>query len=318
MTTTMTINIDDSDFEVEAFRSENFFESFADYSLRVLLPVFEQAPVLTTIRCVISGFPIGNIDSMELADTVRHAVATLKLNRFDDILNPPSLKQVAEGVEMLTDHLAVRLRELARPGPSLNYKMDRLSESKLARPKQLAILLNQLLWDAGLFRDKHMSLEDTMERIRRSAAVADQIIMNWESNQTLTDLHAGLIELDAKYRIKTLEFSRKERDKLNELRDSHSIKTDDLLAFVVNLIQHRDDRMEPVTEPHRWTQEVYRHDMEFNMLQRPEFSNVIQEPTKKELERAAAMSPEGRAKAAEKKATIDRFADAFGAAFGKV
>lgn len=313
---TIDLTLDDVSFTIEGFRDANVFESFTAYALRVLLPVFEQSPALTTFRCSISGFPIGHIDEIELGDTIRHAVATLRLTRFDDILNPPSPEAIVDGIETLIDHISTRMLFLSRPGPSLNFKMDKTAEAKVSKPRQLAILLNMLLWDAGLLREGQLSSDDILERIRRSATVADQIIANWVKIESLQDLHSALIELDAKYRIRTLRFSQKERDRLRLVRESVVLSTSELLDFVTMLIRHRDEHdVEVVLEPTRWTQEVYRADAAFNAAMRSEFSNVIQAPTQKEQKRAEAQSPAGRSKAAEKQAQMNRFAGAFASAF---
>lgn len=314
---TITVSIDHMDYEIECFREIAAFESFADYSLRVLLPVFEQTTSLTTFRCSISGFPIGHIDSIELSDTILHAVASLKLNRFNDILNPPTIQAVHDAVEDLADHIATRMYLLARPGPSLSFKKDRTSESKISEPRQLAILLNQLLWDGGMFREKSVSLEDNIERIRRSAKVADQIITNWNIDESLRPLYTALIELDAKYSIRTLNLFRRERDELMALRDSESITADDLYKFVTQLVIARDSReIEVVAEPHRWTQEVYRSTA-FTMFPRPEHSNLLPQLTKKEEEkRVRTQTPEGKAAEVAKKTETNRYAAAFASIFG--
>lgn len=316
---TISVEIDKSQFELEGFRDSyaTNFEGFSDYAQRVLVPLFLEIPVLTTLRCSVSGFPIGAIHEYEMADTVRHAVATLKLNRFDDILRTTTAQEVVDGIETLADHIETRMYELARPGPALNFKKDRTSESKLSRPRQLCILLNLLLWDGGMFRDQKLpSSDDILLRVKRSSKIADQIIANWGIDESLTVMHASLIELDAKWSIRTLAFTRAEKDKLLELRESHSLGSDILVEYVEALIKGRITRgVEIDLEQRRWTHEVYRGDIEFNANQRQEFSNVILPATKKELAQAEAKTPEGRAKTKEKQAVIDRYADAFASAF---
>ncbi len=314
---TYQVEIKHETFEVEEFRgtNESLFEGFHDYAQRVLTPVFMQSGAMTTFRCSISGFPIGMIHEIEMADTVRHAIATLKLARFDDILRPATHEQIVDAIDTLVDQIIGRMLELTRPGPSINFKKDKTSEAKLSRPRQLCILLNQLLWDGGLLRDGYQSYEDMMERHRRSAMVADQVIANWGEDETLAELHAVLVELDAKYMIRKLILTRNEKEELAKIRESQSITVEQIVDFVTKLVVRRDERnIEPEIETTRWSREVYR-DASFNPQVRKEFSNVIQPPTKKELVAAAAKTPEARAKAKDKQAIIDRFEAAFTASF---
>jgi hypothetical protein len=106
-------------------------------------------------------------------------------------------------------------------------------------------------------------------------------------------LRLSLIELDAKYRIKTLKFSRKENDKLLALRESTNAPLGEIITFVQDLIRVRDDRIEVVQEPARWTQDVYRREVKDMVDFRREFSNVLRQPTAKEIKES---TPEAIAK----------------------
>lgn len=311
---TLTFTANDGEYTVEGFREVNVFESFALYFDRVVTPLVADMPLVTTIRCSISGFPVATIHDSELADMVHHAIRTLKMNKLDDLLRAHSDQETIDAIETVIDHLIVRVTHLARPAPCLSYKADRVSEVVLSKTRQTSILLNQLLWDTGLFRDVQSS-DEMYARRRKSFAIADVLIAKWDTFPELDEVHQLLVELDAKYLINKLRFSQREKAQLDKLRESHTLPVVELIDFLNFLIKQRDERLETELFPVRWSQEVYKDSLDYGANEILERSNVLQGPTQKEQAKAEARTPEGREKAAFKRAEQDRLAAAFAAGF---
>lgn len=282
-------------FEFEMFRSGEgmaMFESFEAYVSRVILPVIRSdMPEITTIRCAASGFPIATIDSDELEEMITHAIHMLKLNRFDDLLKHITTRDVIEGLESLLDHMSIRVALIARVAPSLTYSNGTPAIAALTPERQLAILLNQFLFDAGQFRDKAVSMEDQLQRNRKSFACADVVRSLWGDEPVLTDIRLALIELDAKYRIATLKFNRKELERLTALREASSLDPREILDLIMHIIGWRDAHVELDVSP-RWTQKVYAREG-ITSAERIKYSNLVAPKDDTSPKGAAQRKPSG-------------------------
>lgn len=274
-TVTVAVNGESFDLANFTYGKEHYFESFRAYALRILLPfMLNHVPEMKQVRCSVSGFVASTLSSEELVDLVTHGVAALKLDRFNDILNRPSREELVDGIESLIDHVSIRVLLSARPSPSLNYKNDTMAISHLSSQRQLAILLNLLLWDGGMYRGNAAGVEDMVTRLRKSANVADNILAHWFDVPALETLRMALIELDAKFYITKLEFTRREKETLDSIRNNDSLDVERLIAFVSSMTVYREKHSDIVAYPNRWTQKAYR-DNAFRAAERFENSNIL-------------------------------------------
>lgn len=277
MTLTFTVN----DVEYTAPEFDNTTRKIEDYILDVVAWDFALRPEgdeLTTIRCNISGFPIAKIHAKELDDMIIAACANLKLSRFNDWIAQFTQRDVAEAIESVIDHMSIRVLQLARPAPSISYSKGSPILSSLSKLRQTAVLLNSLIWDAGMFRNAWAGESDLVTRLRAQAFIADSLQESWtDSEETASELHAALVELDAKYLITKLRFTRKEMERINVIRESNDITTIVNLTtqLVTDMIVYRDTTQDIEVQPQRWTQKVYA-DNTFNAIQKPENSNILQ------------------------------------------
>lgn len=307
---TISVTFADKTITVEHFRSRPGFESewFEDYLIRVL--PLHALPELSTTRCLISGFPVASIMGTELADMLRHAVGAMKFDSFNELTERPNLFQVQDAIESILDHLAIRVVQGYRPAPSLSYSNGQFAIARLSKGRQLAILLNQLLFDGGMYRDQYAGIEDVLFRNRSSARMADIIIESkFEDKDThpLHELHAALVELDAKYRIGKLEWhGRKERERQIYFREHYldSMKMiAELTQFVMELVTFRDEHEIGLETSPRWSQSVYRSNS-FEAAARLDKSNLIETVKVRDYKtspqgKKTPVSPEAKAKAAK-------------------
>jgi len=258
------------------FRGDDILESFADYAVHELLPLYMGPDrALTQVHCLLSGFPVFQLCAEEMEAMIRSAVVALSLDRLDSQLSLNENDTVG-ALEMIRDHIAARLIDVAVPGPSLSYSKNRLALAYLSPARQLSVLLSTLLYDSGMFRDKHLGLDDRHMRIQATITMATRIIEAGRI-KVIDDLHAALIELDAKYAIRNLVFIRREAEALAAFRQSDSPAFEDLLTFVIKLIAYRDQTIEVVEDGQQlWSRKVY-SDRHFDGLNHAEFSNVFAE-----------------------------------------
>lgn len=278
----IVITYNDVEYPVANFRQEFPFESFDHYVQR-WMPNFLMCNIdeASTIRCSISGVKVADIRGDELEDMVRQACATLNVNQHNDLLLDLKDRVIIDTLESLLDQLATRVLLLARPAPSISMSKNQLAIGTLSKQRQLTVLVNQFLYDAGMFRDKFVGLEDQLMRLRKASAMADRVSKVWGDESAdayaFEDLWSGLVELDAKYRISALKFTRKEMETLKTHRESDTIDLANLRAFIWSLIRYRDEHTDVEVLPTRWTQAAYREDA-FGSQERIARSNILQPP----------------------------------------
>lgn len=319
MTLTFTVN----EIEYTAPEFDNGTQKIETYMRDVLIWSGYAFPEMATIRCSISGFRIAALDTRELEDMILAACANLGLARFNDWMASFTQKDVAEAIESVIDHMSIRTLQLARPAPSLSYSKGSPILSSLSKVRQTATLLNSLIWDAGMFRNSWAGEEDLVTRLRAQAFIADGLVelsrvyTDGIADTLLDELHAGLVELDAKYLISKLKFTNKEMKRVNEIREAVEIKQiiDLTTQLVVDMIVYRDTTLDIEIQPQRWTQRVY-SDNTFNAIQKPENSNILQTAKPEKTGPASnrqkkPQTPEELAKAAQKNLFKSLLANAF-------
>lgn len=312
--------LDEVEFTVERFRSEHVFESFSDYATRFLLPIFsDYLPEAADIHCMLSGYPIYRLVDTELALMIHGAVIALRLDRYDRELEIGD-SDTASAFEMIWDHISVQVVNLSRRAPSISYSKDRLILGYMPMSRQISILLNMLMYNSGLFKNRKMSYDDIYDR--NMAAIQMARVLDESDLTKLETLHAALVELDAKYAIKELVFVRKEVETLERLRSMESPNFPAILDFVLKMINYRDKHESVVEDGTQlWTNKVYT-DAQFNAVDRRDYSNIFKlEPVKKAesgkkrgrpaKEKTAEVVAKETKKANQKAAFTAAFADMF-------
>jgi len=307
---------DGHEWRVRMFRQEDTqqenppavsaFESFADYAYEVFADI--DLDSIRTGRCLISGFPISRMIWTEFYDMVTHTSAALQFDALNELDSKPTEFQVADALETMLDHMKIRVIQSYKVGPSLSYSNGQFAIARLGKPRQLAILVNQLLFDGGMYRDKYAGIEDVVYRNVRSATMADVILdseFENDPNHPFNELHAALIELDAKYRINRLEWhGRKEHAQMLAFRNGESLDPVELTQFVMEMIAFRDEHNIGLETTNRWSQDVYKSNS-FEAAARLDKSNLIETVKVRDYKVApsgkkAAVTPEAKAKEAKK------------------
>lgn len=278
--TTLPLHFDVASFEVPNFRPRvTDYENFEVYLTREVLPrVLAEIPEVQTIRCSVSGYPIGKYDSYEVASALIQSMHGHGYAKFNDLLYRTDSVEVMEAIEAIVDDVRVMMVLAARKAPGLSYVRDSFAIASYSEPRQLSILLNQFLFDAGVFKNSLLPLTDMVERNRKVFAIADMVIESYDTDPNLQELRKALVELDAKYRISTLIFSRKEHDKLQAIRNANNPNSETILEFVMELIAWRDEFSEIDTNP-RWTNKVFGSESR-TVAFRPERSNIVMDGAK--------------------------------------
>jgi len=273
----------------------NPLETFSDYAVHCLTNVAMQANLEVTY-CLISGFPTGFLHRDEMSDLIRAAVVALELDRIGATVERPTDSEVGMAFEMILDHVATRVIETSRPAPSLTFSRGRLAIANAHWTRQLAVLISTLLYDAGQLRDRDMRYTDKVMRIQATIEMA-KYIRSLESTAQIDELFSALIELDAKYSIRNLTFTRKEGDKLAALRAVGVPTIESIHEFALSLLAHRDQHSEIIEDGmYVWTREVYMA-RTFNAVDRREHSNLWKQDTsdpKRYTPEARAAAKRGR------------------------
>ncbi len=312
---TITVALDDSHITLPAFVGFPV-ESFSSYLTNHVGPALRVAlPNMFISRCAITGFPVSIYIDSEIDAMLVNTAAGLGLF-VDTGLDTPRDEFVVSSVQAIVEDLEVRLVMLSKKSPLLTFQRDRVSFGHLDRPRQLAILLNMLLWDAGMFRDKFIGVEDHYSKLKRTFATTDHIIAAWNESESFSDLHAALVELDAKYAIRKLMFTRKEMDMLKSFRESDVLDVAGLTAFALRLTAHRDINLDPDLTQDRWTQHVYHQNM-LSAASQEAKSNILNKLTSNEVKKATGLKVPTAAvkKVSEKRAATDSAIDALFAGF---
>lgn len=322
MTHTIPVELNGFELEVEPFRSVHILENFSAYATRFLLPVYtDYMPEAADVHCILSGYPIYRLVESELELMIHSAVIALKFDRFDRVLDM-SESDTASAFEMLWDHLTAQIINLNRKAPSISYSKDRLVIGYMPMSRQLSILINTLLFSAGMYKNRSMSYDDIYARNVAAMDVAASLDA-LDSLEPLHELHAALIELDAKYAIKNLVFIRRETEQLAKLREE--LDFDSMLQFVLRLIEYRDRTMGDIVESGQllWTSRVF-SDTQFNAVDRRDYSNIFKPEPAKPVKVAAKRGRPRKVKSeselaveAKKAAIKSTMSDAFDAIFAK-
>lgn len=293
MDNTFEAFVADHEFTFLRFRSENYFERFADYAAAQLAPLF-AGPLANhaVVHCLLSGYPIYTIHPTEMEVMIRQLVMALGFSKFDDMLSVHD-SDVATAFDRIIDRVDLRMLELSKVAPSISYSNNRLSLANLPWTRQMSILLSTLLYDAGMFRDQNMALETRNERLSATIELARFIEASY-ARQVTDDLYAALIELDAKYSIRDLTFVRKEAAALEEIRSRDTPDFNRILVFVMSLIAYRDQHNEVVDGGQLWTRDIYA-ERTFAPIDREKHSNIFKaEPVKTKPTPAADAPKRGR------------------------
>lgn len=315
---TITVALDDSTITLPAFAGFPI-ESFTSYLVNHVGPALRVAvPNMFISRCAITGFPVSIYIDSEIDAMLVNTAAGLGLFEYHDGMEGGTNQTaVATAVQSIVEDLEVRLVMLSKKSPLLTFQRDRVSFGHLDKPRQLAILLNMLLWDAGLFRDRFIGVEDHYSKLKRTFDTTDHIIAAWNESDAFSDLHAALVELDAKYAIRKLIFTRKELDLLKSFRDSDVLDVAGLTAFALRLTAHRDVNLDPDLTQDRWTQHVYHQNM-LSAASREAKSNIVNKLTSTEVKQATGglkVAAAAVKKVSEKRAVTDSAVDAMFAGF---
>jgi len=275
---TITIYLDDKDYEFHRLWSVNPLERFEDYMVECLLPVYTaHTPEAANLYCALSGFPYARVLPDEMEQMIRQAVNMLGLASMDLRVGLRiSDSDLASAFARVWDHIADRLIDLSRPGPAIAFSRGRVAMAGAPWQHQLSTLISMLLFDGGMYREKSVGLEDRRARIIATIETA-RFVQALESTQEVEDLFAALVELDAKYAIRSLTLTRKEMDSLDALRTADDINFADLLDYVMRLLAYRDANTEVVdSDGSMWTRDVYAK-RTTDMANREDYSNVFTE-----------------------------------------
>ena len=324
MSNTFTTLLNDAEFTFAKFGALNPMETFEEYAIRELMSVFVAMPELTQTYCLISGFPIGRLNQDEVRCLISAAVVALDLTGIGGGLMPPSDSDIGMAFEMILDHIAIRIIETSRAAPSLSFSKGKLALASAHWTRQLAVLVSTLLFDAGQLREKGMRYTEKVTRIQATIDMANYI-RGLESTPQIDELFAALVELDAKYSIRDLNFTQHEANRLARLRQVGVPTIDAINKFALELLARRDTTESIVEDGQLWTREVYQRQT-FNAVDRLAHSNLWKtdnsdprryvkgEESKK---RGRPVNPEVQARKAEtakRKAAVNKV-DAFSAAF---
>lgn len=273
----------DSFVSIRGFRpNENLLESFESYIIDVLAPEIEiRIPEISEIRCSASGYVIGWLLSEEIHALLIHSIHALGYQRFNEFFLQPSDAEIVEAVETLIDHMSIRGILLARVAPSLSFSNGTFAIASLPEPRQTSILLNQLLFDANQYRTDVNGMEEAVTRNRRTFQVADMVRATWDSEPALQTLRNELIELDAAFCINKLNFSKAELAAKRALINADSLDITSLNFFVRKLINARNKNADVQVYPRRWTQQLFRTNLEIKAEDRTKHSNVLSAKTSK-------------------------------------
>lgn len=328
MSTYFTTRLLDAEVTFAKFGTANPFESFTEYAVRELTP-FITGSEIPVMHCLISGFPTGILNRDEIAAMIASAVSALDLATMGGGLEAPSDSAVGAAFELIVDHVAMRVIETSRPAPSLTFSKGRLAIVGAHWTRQLAVLVSTLLYDAGQLREKEMRYTDKVLRIQSTIEMAEYIA-SLESNEQTDELFSALIELDAKFSIKNLNFTRKEAERLVLLRQIGVPTLESIHEFALQLLARRDSGETEVVDGVLWTKDVYQQrtfaavDREkHSNLFKPDNSNPKRYTEAARKKRGRPVDPTVQARKAEKAATrakvnmVDAFDAAWADAFKK-
>lgn len=326
MSTFFTTLLNDHEFTFAKFGAINPMETFMEYATRELFSVFKALPELTQTYCLISGFPLGILNDDEIEALIRSAVIALDMTGIGAGLEQPSDSDVGGAFEMILDHIAMRIIETSRPAPSLTFSKDKLALANAHWTRQLSVLVSTLLFDAGQLREKEMRYTEKVVRIQATIDMA-AYIRGLESSPQIDELFSALIELDAKYSIRSLNFTRHEGERLSRLRQVGVPTIDAVYHFALELLARRDSKEELIEDGQLWTREIYQRQT-FEAVDREKHSNLWKPDNsdpRRYVKTDAPAKKRGRPVSAESKARKERDAkikamanktDAFAAAWG--
>lgn len=262
--------------EIELYGDNDPLESFPAYCERVFFPLLHVFPDTYTIRCSLSGFVVGTVNEYELRECFRAACLALDLNQYSiPRRDLPAPWQIIDAFELLIDQMSIRMITMARPAPCLSANNGRFVLAHLDKNRQLAILLAQFLWDTGLFRENKDS-DDHILHLRRVFSLADLIQSNKIAEQASGALCLqALIELDAKYPIRSLKFTQHESARLLRLRAAENLDFESIAKFVIEVTAYRERTQDVDTNP-SWTKDAFRSSVFGDARKREEYSNLAE------------------------------------------
>lgn len=269
---TISINVAGHELVCSEFRVLDLFETFTEYTVRHLSWYYELHTEATNVHCIISGFPIYSVVKSEMENLITQASIDLGLKEFDNPLSAPTTEQIEQAFNEVVEYIADVLLLRSTRAPSLTFSMHRLALANAPAKQQLVVLLATLLYDAGELRGRAEFVNDKLERIVATVALADEI-RAIEDESVYSELFAALVELDAKYAIRQLVFTNAERVRLNNLLAKPEYNFAALNAFVLSLLAFRDQHSEIIEGGEVWTRTVFAR-QNFEAVDRLAHSNL--------------------------------------------
>lgn len=252
--------------EIRRFRDSDGFEDFNSYVENELIPFFfAHVPESYSIRCSISGWLIGSYTDNEVAATIRQGVIATNMRRFSPWIDPFTTAELIDAIETLVDHVTTRTLILSRPSPIFTGSIGKHAVDSAPRIRQLIVLLNSLIFDNGGFRSRDADSFEIVTRLRNAGRLADLIDIEWDGSieshdvgaNPFADLYAGLVELDAKWQIRRLHLTEKEKAAIESIRNASKFDVNRVRHVVWQMVVLRDKTAE-LELSESWTIKAYR------------------------------------------------------------
>lgn len=246
-------------------------QSYGAYLVSVLTDSLLLVDSVSQIRCSLTGMPIALVLKSEIQASIATAAMSSDFDCMGDIYESISIEAQGELIESLIDKLAIKTLIRSRPSTSVAMIESQTDLAALPQTHQIALLLNRLVFDAGMYRGNQSS-DEAIECLHNCAAMADRIVNESEGGNNLDSLHGFLIELDAKYHIAALKLASQELASLSALTVDSPWA--DFEAVVCRLVTNRDTKNGIAEGPARWTQNVFA-DVVYRAAEHESKSNIL-------------------------------------------
>ncbi len=292
----LTIQIESDTIEIYEFRGQDelLTQTFESYC-RTLAIFLQDRRQFNSIRCSTSGFLIAKLGIVEISEmlvTSMYALGMGELGRDSINVDPDEIR---DAVELILLHMVDRLVISSRPSPAIVMDNGQFALAHVSPHKQLAILLNQFLFDPRYIRTEFKSSVDHIERLKSAFEVADWIDFNYD--ESFDELRKALIYLDSTYMINKLKLTKHETTRFNLVTKRQSRDVAKILAFVREVSAYRDQHAEAEWLPLRWTQEVVRNEaLQPQAPIRTQFSNIYEAPVTGRVATKGGNKPKAEAK----------------------
>lgn len=252
--------------EIRRFRDSDGFENWDSYLENELIPFFfANVPECFQIRCSISGWLVGSYNPAEVEATIRQGAIATNMRRFSPWIDSFTTAELIDAIETLVDHVTTRMLILSRPSPIFTGAIGKQAVDSAPRTRQLIVLLNMLVFDNGGFRSRDADSFEIVDRLRKAGKLADLIQSQWdgslesdsENANAFQDLYSGLVELDAKWQIRRLHLTEKEKAALESIRSASRFDVNRVRHVVWQMVILRDKTAE-LELSETWTIKAYR------------------------------------------------------------